>query len=98
MATLVFKIGGLVLAEGSVTQAIQGKHYVRGIRLHKQSFYALIRWRFKSISPNKESLKQCCANLRVKTNEKNLSELLQLESYEVFCQDVLKVGMEHKLK
>ena len=80
------------IAEGSFTQVIQGKHYARGIQLHKQSFCALIRWRLKSITPNKESLKRCIANLRVETNEENLSKLFKLELYEVFCQDLLKVG------
>jgi len=80
------------IAEGSVTQAIQGKHYARGIRLHKQSFCAFIRWRLKSITPNEESLKRYIENLRVETNEENLSTLIKLESYQLFYQELLKVG------
>jgi len=80
------------IAEGSVTQAIQGKHYARGIRLHKQSFCAFIRWRLKSITPNEESLKRYIENLRVETNEENLSTLIKLESYQLFYQELLQVG------
>lgn len=31
------------IADGSAAQAIEGRHYARSVRLHKQSFKALIR-------------------------------------------------------
>ena len=37
------------IAEGSSVQAIEGRHYFRAIRLHKQSFEALLRYRIKKM-------------------------------------------------
>ena len=31
------------VADGSVMSSIEGKHYARGIRMHKQSFCALLK-------------------------------------------------------
>lgn len=37
------------IAEGSSAQAIEGRHYFRAIRLHKQSFEALLRLQIRNI-------------------------------------------------
>lgn len=37
------------IAEGSSVQAVEGRHYFRAIRLHKQSFEALVRYRLKKM-------------------------------------------------
>ena len=37
-------VDGGAIAEGSSIQAIEGRHYFRAIRLHKQSFEALLRY------------------------------------------------------
>lgn len=36
------------IAEGSVAQALEGRHYARSVRLHEQSFEALLHYRIKS--------------------------------------------------
>ena len=82
------------IAEGSVDQAIEGRNYDRGIRLHKQTFCALVRWRLKSIAPNDEELKNSIGKLRAETNGKNLSTLMELESFKVLCKDLLCVPGE----
>ena len=58
------------IADGSVMQSIEGRHYARGIRLHKQSFCALIRWRLQKKSPNDEDLIACIGNLRIETTHR----------------------------
>lgn len=68
------------------------KHHARVIRLHKKSFCTLIK--LKNITPNEGSMKRCIVNLDVET----LSKLFKLESYEVVCQDLLKVGFEAQAK
>ena len=80
------------IAEGSVIQAVEGKHYARGLRLHKQSFCALIKWRLKSVFPTAESLKKAFGNLRIKPNNENLTALMNLTTYREFCMDIINVG------
>jgi len=36
------------IAAGSVAQAFEGRHYARAVRLHKQSFEELLKYRIKS--------------------------------------------------
>ena len=56
------------IAESSVAQAIEGRHYYRSVCLHKQSFEALIRYRMRNnnISTNFDlSMKKAIASLRL---------------------------------
>ena len=39
-----------VIAEGSVTNAFQGKHYYRSMRLHKEGFDALSQMRIEKLT------------------------------------------------
>ena len=45
-----------VIADGSVSQAIEGRHYARSVRLHKQSFCALLRWKILNSKPTDDDL------------------------------------------
>lgn len=38
-----------IIAEGFVDKALEGKHYSRGSRLYKQTFEALVRYKFNLI-------------------------------------------------
>ena len=73
-------------------QTIEGRNYARGIRLHKQSFCALLKWRLQNIYPTDEQLEEYIGNLRLETTEENLHKLMQLKSFEKFCSELLKVG------
>ncbi|KAG1670390.1 Estrogen-related receptor gamma [Nymphon striatum] len=57
-----------VIAQGSADQAIEGKHYHRSVRLHKQAFEALLRYRMKGILTKDElsqEFKRQIVNLRL---------------------------------
>ena len=41
-----------VIAEGSVDKALEGRHYSRGIRIHKQSIEAILRFKIRMIEEN----------------------------------------------
>ena len=73
------------IAEGSVTQAIEGKHYARGIRLHKQSFCVLMRWKILQNRPLDVELIESIANLRLETTANNLEALIEMESSQLYC-------------
>ena len=77
------------IREGSVCKAIEGRHYYRGIKLHKQSFNALMRCKIDRHLPVEESMKKAIANLRLKTNASNLQVLFQLDVFQEFCQGLL---------
>ena len=69
------------IAEGSVAQAIEGRHYYRSVRLHKQSFEALIRYRMRknNISTNFDlSMKKAIASLRLNPCGESFDSLLHL--------------------
>ena len=73
------------IAEGSVTQAIEGRHCARGIRLHKQSFCALMRWKILQNRPLDVELIVSIANLRLETTANTLEALIEMESSQLYC-------------
>ena len=77
------------IQEGSVSQAIEGRHYYRGICLHKQSFNALLRNKIERKLPKDENMKQLIPNLRYNTNPENLESLVKLDSFKTYCSDLL---------
>ena len=79
------------IAEGSVSQAIEGRHYARGIRLHKQSLCALLRFRILQNQPNDELMKYI-VSLRLKITSENLERLLENDCYKTYCKELLQVG------
>ena len=52
------------IKEGSVSHAIEGRHYYRGIKLHKQSFNALMRCKINGNPPIAKDMKNAIANVR----------------------------------
>ena len=61
------------ISEGSVDKAAEGKHYSRAIRLHKQSFEALLRYRFEKLRNERD--------IHV-TLKKDLEQLIKMPSFE----------------
>ena len=76
------------IQQGSVSQAIEGRHY-RGICLHKQSFNVLLRNKIERKLPKDENMKQLISNLRYNTNPENLESLVKLDSFKTYCSDLL---------
>ena len=74
------------IKEGSVSQAIEGRHYYRGIKLHKQSFKALLRCKINQHLPVGDTMKKAITNLRKETNSSNLQILLHLDVFQEFCR------------
>ena len=77
------------IQERSVSQAIEGRHYYRGICLHKQSFNALLRNKIERKLPKDENMKQLISNLRYNTNPENPESLVKLDSFKTYCSDLL---------
>ena len=67
-----------VIAQGSADQAMEGRHYHRSIRLHKQAFEALLRYRMKGVL-NKgvftPGFKRQIVNLRLVQSTANLNSI-----------------------
>ena len=53
----------------------------RGIKLHKQSFNALLRIKIEQALPEDDMIKNAVANLRLETNAKNLHHLIIVKTY-----------------
>ena len=86
-------VDGGAIAEGSVAQALEGRHYARSIRLHKQSFEALLRHRIKSEDiSNKldQETRQTIAKFRDNLCASNLQSLLVLPKFKDICSSLLK--------
>lgn len=85
-------IGGAI-AEGSVAQTLEGHHYARSVRLHKQSFEPLLRHRIKSEDvSNKldQETRQAISKLRDNLCATNLQSLLGLPRFKDICSSLLK--------
>ena len=68
-----------IIAERSVDKAMDGHHYHRSVRLHKQSFEALLHFRIKqpaSVHVLDNDLKQSVADLRVNQSPATLASVL----------------------
>eukprot|EP00794_Sanderia_malayensis_P001133 gene1133-489_t len=64
-----------VIAQGSVDQALEGRHYSRSLRLHKQSFEAFIRFKV--------------SEMVISTNLQEKLKTLQSEVSEVALKNVI---------
>ena len=81
-----------VIAEGSSVQAIEGKHYFRSLRLHKQSFEALLRYRLNNqvnMDQLGDSFKECISTLRKEPNPENLRSLMEQKEFQVLRKELL---------
>ena len=90
-----------VVAEGSVDQASEGRHYYRSIRLHKQSFEALLRYRIVKhcdISLFNEDFKLALELLRCDPTPENLDRLMGLDMFNLLCDEMLTTsGTQSKM-
>ena len=82
-------VGSRAIQLGSVAQAIEGRHYYRGIKLHKQSFNSLMRCKIDKHLPMNMDIKRAIADLRLETNASNLDKLLQLDPFQQYCKDIM---------
>ena len=69
------------IADGSVMQSIEGKHFARGIRMHKQSFCYFVNHLIEGIEA-----------LRLKTTTETLENLIQLDIFKSYFEALLKLG------
>ena len=80
------------IADGSVKQSIEGKHYARGTRMHKQSFCALLKCKLQENQPMEDYLIERIAALRLETTTETLENLIQLDIFKNYYEALLKVG------
>ena len=80
------------IADGSVMQSIEGNHYARGIRMHKQSFCVLLKCKLQENPPMEDYLIEEIAALCLKTTAEALENLIQLDIFKSYCEALLKVG------
>ena len=77
---------------GSAEKADEGRHYSRSIRLHKQSFEALVRYRIQEetkLDTLSEEMKRALKNLREEPCSTHLNALFLNKDFGVFCRNVL---------
>ena len=85
-----------IIAEGSASQAIEGRHYYRSMRIHKEGFDALSQYRieeitscYKDIEPNfMNKLKQ----LRRKPSNLLVTEILNSKEFENIFETFISVS------
>ena len=80
------------IAEGSSIQAMEGRHYFRAIRLHKQSFEALLRYRMKKmgdVSLFGADFRHLLGLLRCRPTPLELDLLMSTPEFESLCTDLL---------
>ena len=81
------------IADGSVAQAYEGHHYARSVRLHKQSFEALLRHRMNSKSVGTKmdaNMREVIAKLKNNPNSENLKSLLRLSGFKDICSSLMQ--------
>ena len=83
-------VAGGAIMEGSVAQAIEGRHYYRGIGLHKQSMNALLRCKIQKNVSSDATLKKAILNLRIQTNPECRKNLLDLDCFKTYYNDLYK--------
>ena len=80
------------IAEGSSVQAVEGRHYFRAIRLHKQSFEALLRYRLNKmgdVSQFGAEFRHSLEMLRCSPSPKELNLLMSNPEFERLCTDLM---------
>ena len=81
------------IAERSAVQALEGRHYARSVRLHKQSFEALLRHRIRVENMHKPldvEMTEAVARLRHNPSADNLDVLLKRPKFKEFCFSLMK--------
>ena len=73
-----------IIADGSVDKALEGRHYSRGMRLRKQTFETLVRFKCKSLE--KDFQLNLISKVRKLTEEPTHANLLALCNNENFMQ------------
>ena len=78
------------IAEGSSVQAMEGRHYFRAIRLHKQSFEALLRYRIRNmgdVSLFGEEFRHSVEKLRCNPSASALDVFMSNPEYQKLSSD-----------
>ena len=71
-----------IIADGSVDKALEGRHYSRGMRLHKQIFETLVRFKCKSLEKDFQlNFISKVRKLREETTHANLLALCNNENF-----------------
>ena len=85
---------------GSADKADKGRHYFRSVRLHRESFEALMQYRIlKEVNINgfSATIKTKIPDLRRDPNSTNLDELMNKEKFLSFTEQILKTSNDDKL-
>eukprot|EP00794_Sanderia_malayensis_P009432 gene9432-biopygen7559 len=81
------------IASGSLSQAVEGRHYYRCMRLHKEGFDALIQNRVEDITSNYASmdknLKEKLIELRKNPSPGALEKVLVLKSFHALKRQIM---------
>ena len=77
------------IKEKSVKQAIEGKHYYRGIGLHKQSVNALLRCKIMKNLPVDNDIISLISKIRCNPNPETLQALLNHVPFKEYCTNLL---------
>ena len=80
---------------GSANKADEGRHYFRSVRIQKQSFEALIRYRILkevNIDGFSATMKTRIADLKEDPNSTNLDKLMNEEEFLSFSEQILKTS------
>ena len=86
---------------GSVDKAIEGRHYHRSVRLHKQSFEALLHFRIKQLASMHcvdNHLKQSIADLRENQSPVTLTSVLAQPAFQLLFESALSNHNERQAK
>ena len=81
------------IAMGSADQCAEGRHYSRSIRLHKQSYEALMRYRieeFALFSAMDEKLRKQIEILRRNISPENLNTVIEMEEFDTIYMKLLE--------
>eukprot|EP00795_Rhopilema_esculentum_P005340 gene5340-512_t len=82
-----------VIAPGSADSALEGRHYFRSMRLHKECFDALVQFRIEHItdghSKTDPHLMATIEKLRKEPSPSTMNDLIYHPSFAVLCQNVL---------
>ncbi len=90
-----------IIAEGSVEKAMDGHHYHRSVRLHKQSFEALLHFRIKqltNVDVLDNDLKHSLAKLRVDQSPTKLALVLAQPAFQLLFESAISNHTETQAK
>eukprot|EP00794_Sanderia_malayensis_P011440 gene11440-12636_t len=78
-----------IIAEGSVDQAAEGRHYSRSMRLHKQSLEALLRFKGSEVEVSRE-LAEVAKALASSVSPTSLEAVLSHPNFKTWKNEILK--------